>query len=111
MGAFAAGQVVTVPFPYSDLSGRKLRPALLLAFASHSDWIICQITSNPFSDPLAIELTQASFASGTLHHISYARPSKLFTANETLLAGRIGTLREDSLRQVRQAVIDIVQKP
>ena len=31
MGAFARGQVITLPFPYSDLSTQKLRPALLLA--------------------------------------------------------------------------------
>jgi hypothetical protein len=31
MGAFARGQVITLPFPYSDLSAQKLRPALLLA--------------------------------------------------------------------------------
>lgn len=33
MGALAAGQVVVLPFPFSDLSQKKLRPALLLATA------------------------------------------------------------------------------
>lgn len=47
MGAFAAGQVVLLPFPFSDLTRSKLRPALLLADAGRDDWIACQITSNP----------------------------------------------------------------
>lgn len=37
MGAFAAGQVVLLPFPFSDLTRSKLRPALLLADAGRDD--------------------------------------------------------------------------
>jgi hypothetical protein len=46
MGTLAAGQVVVLPFPFSDLSRKKLRPALLLADAGRGDWIACQITSD-----------------------------------------------------------------
>jgi mRNA interferase MazF len=48
MGLFAAGQVVVLPFPYSDLSNHKLRPGIILAPAGHGDWVVCQITSNPY---------------------------------------------------------------
>jgi len=47
MGPFAAGQVVLLPFPFSDLSRSKFRPALLLADAGRGDWIACQITRKP----------------------------------------------------------------
>jgi len=50
MDVFTAGQVALLPFPFSDLSRNKLRPAVLLAGASREDWIVCQITSNPFGD-------------------------------------------------------------
>ena len=81
MGTFAAGQVVVLPFPFSDLSRSKYRPALLIAHAGRGDWIACQITSNPYSDPHAVEIKDTDFASGGLQRISYARPGKLFTAN------------------------------
>jgi mRNA interferase MazF len=58
MGPFAAGEVVLIPFPFSDLSRNKLRPVLLLANAGREDWIACQITSNPYSDSRAITLSQ-----------------------------------------------------
>ena len=45
MGTFAAGQVVIVHFPFSDLTASKLRPAVVLAEAGRGDWILCQITS------------------------------------------------------------------
>jgi mRNA interferase MazF len=40
MGAFAAGQVVIVRFPFSDLTASKLRPAVVLADAGRGDWIL-----------------------------------------------------------------------
>jgi mRNA interferase MazF len=70
-----------LPFPYSDLSAQKMRPALLLADAGRGDWVLCQITSKPYADSYAIELTQTAFEQGSLQRISYARPSKLFTGN------------------------------
>ena len=81
MGAPTAGSVVSVPFPFSDLSQSKLRPAVVLAGIGRNDWILCQVTSNPYSDPKAVTITDDSFAKGSLQKISYARPGKLFTAN------------------------------
>jgi len=37
MGVLTAGQVVALPYRYSDLSGAKLRPVLLLADAGRDD--------------------------------------------------------------------------
>ncbi len=94
MVAFAAQSVVLVPFPFSDLSRSKLRPAVVLAGAGRGDWIFCQVTSNPYADPRALELTDASFATGSLQRISYARPGKLFTAHAPLIVGATGVLAD-----------------
>jgi len=51
-----AGAVVLVQFPFSDLSETKLRPAIALADAGRGDWILCQVTSQPYGDPRAIRL-------------------------------------------------------
>jgi len=88
-----AGAVVLLPFPFSDLSQTKLRPALVLAHVGRSDWILCQITSNPYGDADAIELRDDSFQTGSLRVVSYARPGKLFTANESLIVAQVGVLK------------------
>ncbi len=110
MGPFAAGQVVLLPFPFSDLTRTKLRPVLLVANAGRDDWIACQITSNPYSDPLAIILVQSDFDAGGLQRISYARPGKLFTAHESLIAARPGSLHSTALEAVRDAIVGIIRE-
>ena len=60
----SAGSVVLVPFPFSDLSQSKLRPAVVLADASRGDWILCQLTSSPYSDARAVKLTNSDFQEG-----------------------------------------------
>ena len=85
MVAPAAGKVVLVPFPFSDLSQSKLRPAIVLADAGRQDWILCQVTSKPYGDTRAILLNDSGFESGSLRVESYMRPGKLFTAHQTLI--------------------------
>lgn len=63
MSTPAAGEVALVPFPFSDLSQSKVRPAVCLADAGRGDWVLCQITSSPYGDPAATALDAPDFAS------------------------------------------------
>lgn len=109
MATFAIGTVVLVPFPFSDLSQSVKRPAVVLAQVKYGDIILCQITSNPYADHLAIELTDPNFRKGTLQRISYVRPSKLFTANEQLIIKEIGILQQSHVDLILARVISIFQ--
>ena len=109
MVTFTAGAVVLVRFPFSDLSQTKLRPAVVLAEAGRGDWILCQVTSKQYGDPRAILLEDTSFSAGSLRVLSYARPGKLFTANRDLIVSEVATLKAQSLRQVVDAVVDLLR--
>jgi mRNA interferase MazF len=109
MGPFAAGQIVLIPFPFTDLSGSKVRPALLLASVGRADWIACQITSNPHADPRAIPLSGSDFSVGGLQRLSFICPGKLFTANESLVAGSPGRVERQILERVRDTVLAIIR--
>jgi len=105
----SAGTVVLVTFPFSDLSSAKLRPAIVLASAGHEDWILCQVTSNPYADPAALRIVEADFAEGSLLRVSYARPGKLFTANTSLMVASVGRLKTECHQSIIAAVIRLLQ--
>jgi mRNA interferase MazF len=80
-----------------------------MAYAGGVDWLLCQVTSNPYGDPAAIALTGNSFASGGLNRDSFARPGKLFTASASIVIREAGVLRPVAHRTIVQSVIDLLQ--
>ena len=111
MGAPSVGEVVLVPFPFSDLSQSKVRPAVCLADAGRGDWVLCQITSSPFGDAVAVALDAPDFVSGGLLVASFARPGKLFTAHAGLFVRSVGVLSTAALARVLSAVVAVLQPP
>jgi mRNA interferase MazF len=109
VGTPAAGSVVLVRFPFSDLSSTKLRPAIVVASTGRDDFILCQVTSNPYSDPTAVQIMDADFASGSLRRISYARPGKLFTGSGSLIVFEIGALTAEAFGRVVDKIVEIVR--
>lgn len=109
MVAPSAGSVVLVPFPFSDLSQSKLRPAVVLADAGRGDWVLCQLTSSPYADAKAVKLVNSDFRKGSLRVESFARPGKLFTANQDLLVSEVGVLSEAAFNRVLGAVIGVLR--
>ena len=109
MVTFATCDVILLPFPFSDLSASKLRPALLLAPAGKGDWILCQIASNPYADPGAVLLAEQDFADGGLQRDSYARPNKLFTAHETLFQRAVGQHGAQRHAQVVSVIVELLR--
>lgn len=79
---------------------------MVLADAGRGDWILCQVTSKPYSDSRAIKLEDTDFSTGSLRVLSYARPGKLFTANRDLIISEVATLKSESLKQVVDAVVN-----
>ena len=106
----ANGAVVLVRFPFSDLSNTKVRPAIVLADAERGDWVLCQVTSQHYTDPTAIEITSSDFSSGLLNKTSYARPGKMFTANAAIMTKHIGDLGSAKLEEIIRAVISLLEK-
>ena len=107
----ATGEVVLVPFPFSDLSQSKVRPAVCLADAGRGDWVLRQITSSPYGGPSAVPLDAGDFASAGLLAASLARPGKLFTAHAGLIVRSVGVLTPTAFGRVLTAVMGVFQPP
>lgn len=104
------GAVVLVRFPFTDLTDSKLRPAVVLADAGRGDWVLCQVTSQQYSDVAAIEISDSDLENGSLRKMSYARPAKLFTANSGIMTRTVGDLSEDKLNEIVLAVISLFER-
>jgi len=110
MVALSPASIVVIPFPFSDLSDTKLRPAIVLAETDHDDWLLCQITSKAYIDPSAVRLTNVNLNQGTLNTVSFARPMKLFTANVDLIVKRVAILNDETFRAILTATIELLQR-
>src|SRR3990167_8498606 len=98
------GEFVFVSFPFSNLQGQKVRPALVLAKAELDDLILCQITSKPYTSKLAVHIRLDDFIKGSLPVVSYARPNKLFTANSSIIKKTAGQLTPATIKSILKSV-------
>ena len=109
MAKFVKGDVVVIPFPFSDLSQSKRRPALVLVPLQGNDTILCQITSKNIKDNYAISVDETDFESGSLKQAGNIRPNRLFTADTHIILYRIGVIKKDKLNQVINKVVEIIK--
>ena len=110
MERFIKGDVVVIPFPFSDLSQNKKRPVFVLADLYGDDLILCQITSKAAKDEYAVEITDIDFAIGSLKKESNIRINKLFTADRSIVLNKVGTLTDVKTQEIIDAVINILKK-
>ena len=94
MEKLVKGDVVVLPFPFSDLSSSKKRPALIVASLTGDDFILSQITSEERFDNYSITLNDKDFKQGSLNQTSRIRPNKLFTADKSIILYKIGSIKK-----------------
>jgi mRNA interferase MazF len=104
------GDVVVVPFPFSDLTQSKRRPALIVASPQGDDLILCQITSQSVRDRYAVRLETAHFHDGSLKQSSQVRPNRLFTADRSLILYRVAGLAPQKLQEVIEAIVLVLRE-
>lgn len=102
MEGLVRGDVVVIPFPFSDLSSAKRRPALVLALLPDSDLLLCQITSRFRIDGNSVEIAPDDFDSGRLPVVSYARCGKLFAASSSIVERTAGRLSLKALATIAE---------
>jgi len=106
---FVKGDVVVVPFPFSDLTQSKRRPALVIAVLEGDDVILCQITSKTIKDSYAISLDDEDYEIGSLKQSSNIRPNRIFTADSHIILYRVANLKTEKLARVINRIVEIIQ--
>jgi mRNA interferase MazF len=109
MEGLVAGDAVTMPFPFTDFSSQKVRPALILAVLDRGDVLLCQITSQPLTHKNATPLYESDFFAGGLPKQSFLLPHRLVTASSTIVRRVAGHIADMKLTEIRQAVCAVVR--
>lgn len=110
MAKLVKGDVVVVPFPFSDLTNAKRRPAFVLAVLHGNDIILCQITSRDVKDEFAVSLKAQDFKEGSLPLESNVRPNRLFTADRHIVLYKSGYLNQDKIDQIVDVIVGIIRR-
>jgi len=104
-------EIVLLPYPFSDLKGTKVRPALVVSnnkFNKKSDDCIMVPLTTIIKDELySTIITQGDMSSGKLLRTSRIRADKIFCVEKNLIVMKIGMVNDDSFGKVRDGVVGI----
>jgi mRNA interferase MazF len=109
MAKFVKGDIVVVPFPFSDLTKAKRRPALVIVDLEGDDIILFQITSQLNKDNHSIAINEGNFKEGNLRQVSNIRPNRIFTADSSIILYKVGALNNYMINRVIEKIIEIVR--
>ncbi|MBL7051916.1 MAG: type II toxin-antitoxin system PemK/MazF family toxin [Nanoarchaeota archaeon] len=107
MEKFVKGDIVVVPFPFSDFSNLKKRPALIVANLDGDDFILSQITSVVKSEKYSLELNKKDFEEGKLKFSSIIRPDRLVTIDQSMILYKVGKLKKNKIKIVEENLVNI----
>ena len=101
------GDIILIPFPFSDLTGNKLRPAIIL-FSTKLDVTVCFITTQ-FQWKNKYDLRLVPSPANGLKKDSIVKVSKLATLDKHLILGKIGNLEANNIISLNISLINIMQ--
>lgn len=101
---YKQGEIVLVPFPYSDLSASNRRPALVVSNDNYNiqfpDIVVCVITSNLFKDDFFVLLSNNDLETGMLPEASVLKCHKLFTIEQSRIIKRFSKISRKKFDEV-----------
>ena len=109
---YKQGEIVIVPFPFSDLSNIKQRPVLVLSKTieneKNEDIITCGITSNLKDSIHSILIENENLQDGSIPNRSRIKLDKLFTLNQNMIKKRIARLNKETFEKVKKEFIKLI---
>ncbi len=97
---FRSGDIILVPFPFTDLSSSKRRPALLLrSLGEFGDWLCLPVTTQN-AHQQSQRLQDEDFAEGELPQASWVRINRPTLLSESIMLGKIATLKPEAIAAI-----------
>ena len=107
----AQKDLVLLPYPFSNLQEKKVRPALVISNDNFnrtcSDCIAVPLTSAPKEEGFALPLEQKDLKSGKLVKSSRIRIDKIFSVEKRLIRMKIGIVSDFYFDKLKNELLDI----
>jgi mRNA interferase MazF len=106
MTPYKQGDIILIPFPFSDLSTLKQRPAFVISSDSynkiHADIIICAITSHipKQTEPFDYKMTSDDIKHAGLPKESLIKLDKIVTIDKRLVRKKLGSLPRLTIQEL-----------
>ncbi|NOR76842.1 MAG: type II toxin-antitoxin system PemK/MazF family toxin [Methanophagales archaeon] len=106
------GKIVLVPFPFTDLTATKLRPALVI-YEGEKDIVVAFISSKIPSELSEVDILitkkQAGFKKAGLKVDSVIKLDKIATVLKDLILGELGEFDEELRQEVNRKLKKIME--
>ena len=110
MERFVKGDVLVVPFPFTNQNASKKRPALVVARLKGDDLIILMISSKIRADKYSVSLADRDFKHGELPLISEVRVNRVTTIDQSIVLRKIGSLKSEKVNEIISKLIQVLQE-
>ena len=111
---YKQGEILLLPFPYTDLSSAKKRPALVVSNdgfnATSDDLICCLITTNPAKDKYSVQISQTDVEHGELRFESKVKPYRIFTVDKQIVVKKLCVLKAQKFNKVVSGLHKVTPK-
>ena len=106
---YKQGDIVLVPFPFTDLSGEKVRPALIVSKKEFRDDVtVCFISSlipkKISENEFFIKNTDKNFKNTGLKMSSIVKVNKMATLEKGVILGKLGSLDMENLLKIKKII-------
>lgn len=104
-------EIVLMPFPYTDLTSNKIRPALIISNSNLNkteDRICCLVTSVQAKD--GIEIAKKFINEGKLPFKSWVKPYRIFTINKKIIRKRLCIISDEFYDLVLQDINNYLKR-
>ncbi len=109
---YEQGEIVVVPFPFSDLSNIKQRPVLILSKDSNNknsdDIITCGITSNLKDIQYSVLIENGDLEMGNIPTKSRIKVDKLFTLDKKIIKKKVAKINKTTLSKVKEKFFELM---
>ena len=102
---FKQGEIIIVPFPFSDLSSIKNRPVLIISRSNNSEDIItCGLTSNLKDNKSSVLIDNSNLENGRIPKKSLIKVDKIFTLNKSIIKKKVGRINQEKFNEVKRVL-------